>query len=158
MSRLKSPLLTFRCGDEHFALDGTVVVEVATALETIRVPGTRPWFLGLANLRGQIVHVLDASRWLQIDPPATTERCTIIIEYDQTLYGLMVNEVLDLIADEEVVEHPVPQSLSAVIRKSLKSVIEWDDQLYLLINSTHLFSSVMLAAGDVTDPVLEPAG
>ncbi len=141
MSCLTAPLLTFQCGTQMFALDATTVIEVTSMLHSVPVPGTSPWFLGLANLRGQIVHMIDTAALLRVESSRTSEspdQYTIIMEHDRTVYGLVVNNVLDLIVRDNVIEHAVPQTLPPEVRPRLESLIELDQRIYLLVNAANL--------------------
>jgi twitching motility protein PilI len=51
--------IAFRVGDERFVASMEEVREVLDPPSCTRVPGTAPWFLGVANVRGTLVPVMD---------------------------------------------------------------------------------------------------
>ena len=51
--------LAVRIGDRSYLVDMATVGEVLPAPAVARVPWTRPWFRGLANVRGRLVGVYD---------------------------------------------------------------------------------------------------
>ena len=55
----KIRLLVFRLGDEWYGLDATLVQEISRVNQITRLPLTPPHVLGLVNLRGSIVGVID---------------------------------------------------------------------------------------------------
>jgi twitching motility protein PilI len=58
------------------------------------VPGTRPWLLGVANVRGNLVPVIDLSRVLFGERTQTTERTRLLVVRQGTgSVALMVDEV-----------------------------------------------------------------
>jgi purine-binding chemotaxis protein CheW len=55
-------------GAEVHAVELALVREVVRAPRVAPVPGAPPWLLGLANLRGQVVPVVDSVRALGAEP------------------------------------------------------------------------------------------
>lgn len=60
-------VLTFPVNDEDHALHLASVREVVVATPVSPVPGSPPWLLGVVNLRGDLVPVLDSGRALSDD-------------------------------------------------------------------------------------------
>lgn len=55
-------------GGERFLLDLTQAGEIVPLAPITEVPLTQPWYLGLANIRGNLVGVIDLARYLdQLD-------------------------------------------------------------------------------------------
>ena len=54
-------LVCFRIGKETFGVDIFAVREIVKAQEITSVPGTADYVLGIINLRGKIVSVVDLS-------------------------------------------------------------------------------------------------
>ena len=54
-------------GDELHAVELALVREVVRAPQVAPLPGSPPWLLGLANLKGQVVPVVDSVRALGAD-------------------------------------------------------------------------------------------
>ena len=52
-------------GTERFLLDLTQAGEIVPVAPITAVPLTRPWYLGLANIRGNLVGVIDLARYLE---------------------------------------------------------------------------------------------
>jgi twitching motility protein PilI len=51
--------LAVRIGEERFLLDMAVAGEIVAVPAVAPVPWTKPWFRGLANVRGRLVGVID---------------------------------------------------------------------------------------------------
>lgn len=88
-----------------FVLDGhcyvvsiTEVGEILTPPAMTRVPGVRPWFKGISNVRGRLMGVVDFSAFLNKPVKkinASTQRLLVIDDGD--LYsGLVVDDILGL--------------------------------------------------------------
>ena len=86
----------FRIGEEQFVANRDQVREVLMLPDTItRVPGARRWLLGIANLRGHLLPLIDVK--LLLGSGRTTLRRTtrvISVNHREVPAGLVVDEVL----------------------------------------------------------------
>ncbi|MBY0558173.1 MAG: chemotaxis protein CheW [Burkholderiaceae bacterium] len=57
-------------GGQHYLLDLTQISEIVPRQSLTPVPLTRPWYLGLANIRGQLTGVVDLASYQQGQAPA----------------------------------------------------------------------------------------
>ncbi len=84
----------FRLGDHHYVLPVDRVVEVLMPAEALPVPGIKPWVLGLANLRGTLMPIIDLKRYLSTVPTQVTGRSRLmVIEQPGGQVALLVDEV-----------------------------------------------------------------
>ncbi|MBV9346286.1 MAG: purine-binding chemotaxis protein CheW [Gammaproteobacteria bacterium] len=62
---------------------------------TTRVPGARPWIKGLANVRGQLLPVIDLRQFLGSGlTPLTRNTRIVVVNHREIPAGLIVDEVL----------------------------------------------------------------
>lgn len=57
-------------GAERYLLDLTQAGEIVPVAALTAVPLTQPWYLGLANIRGNLVGVIDLARYLELGETA----------------------------------------------------------------------------------------
>ncbi len=89
-------LLLFRCGEQVLALEAGAVREILAAGEPTRIPGANPAVLGLVNVRGTLVPVVDAAQAVGLS--GSPQRSTlVIVDRHGRPVGLAVDEVLDLV-------------------------------------------------------------
>ena len=70
------------------------VSEVLEVPELTRVPRARPWLLGVANVRGDLLPVIDPGRLLGRDQTLLTERSRVVVLNDEdTPAGFVVDDV-----------------------------------------------------------------
>ncbi len=98
----------FRIGNEHFITQREQVREVLMLPESItRVPGARRWMLGIANLRGHLLPLVDLKMFLG-SGRTTFRRVTrvISVNHRDVPAGLVVDEVQGFrrFSDSEYVE------------------------------------------------------
>jgi twitching motility protein PilI len=88
--------VAFRMGGETFLVERDEAREVMGVPAPItRVPGARPWIIGLANVRGQLLPVIDLKQYFG-SGESTSGRNTrvIVVNHREIPAGLMVDEVL----------------------------------------------------------------
>ena len=91
-------LIIFRLGKEKYALDMKHLKKVMWAKNITRVPGLPPHILGIINIRGEIISVVDMKMLLGL-PYETAEKPSIMITSAQAMEtGLLVDSV-DAIID-----------------------------------------------------------
>jgi twitching motility protein PilI len=86
----------FRLGDEQFLVSREEVREVLTVPTGVaRVPGAKHWLRGLANIRGQLLPLIDMSHFFGGGVAANSRRARILsVNHRDVPAGLLVDEVL----------------------------------------------------------------
>jgi purine-binding chemotaxis protein CheW len=90
--------VTFRVSNEVYGLPIHEIEEISKVFATTHVPRTAEFLLGIGNVRGRIMPVVDLARRLRL---RATERGraarVLIVQHHDEPYGLVVDEVLDVI-------------------------------------------------------------
>jgi twitching motility protein PilI len=85
-------------GGSRFLLDLTQAGEIATIGAITRVPLTADWFLGLSNLRGNLIGIIDLARF-QGQEATVVDKDSRVVAFAPALgfnCGLLVSRVLGL--------------------------------------------------------------
>lgn len=73
------------------------VIEILTPPDLSRVPRTKPWVCGIANVRGNLLPIMDLRGYLHDRPARMTRRSRILVVDHKGVYsGLVVDAVLGL--------------------------------------------------------------
>ena len=116
-------LLTFQLGDEAFAIETHWVREVFRPGEVSVVPGVPSFLVGVTNLRGEVLAVMDLRRFFGSQASTVDEqRRVIVLGRERPEFGIvadLVDEVTTRRTDELL---PVPASVSGQGRRYLKGV------------------------------------
>jgi len=85
----------FRIGERHFVSSIAEVNEILTLPTLTPVPGAKSWLLGIANVRGNLVPVIDLRDFIGggRSPNADSTRVLIVRQHGGSV-GLLVDEVL----------------------------------------------------------------
>ncbi|PWG61990.1 chemotaxis protein CheW [Spiribacter halobius] len=87
----------FRIGGQHYVAALGDVAEIMTWPAVSRVPHTRSWVRGLANVRGNLLPILDLSAFLGRGEVAPSRLVRVlVIEQQGVNAGLLVDEVLGM--------------------------------------------------------------
>jgi twitching motility protein PilI len=106
----------FRIGDLEVVASMSTIVEVLKPVECTRVPSSKAWFEGIANVRGLLVPITDLHGFLyggDRRPPAQSSR-VIVFRLTNTVAGLLVTAVTGIRSfrkdgmDNEYPETPEP--------------------------------------------------
>jgi len=95
------PLLqyvTFRLDQETYGLDVMQIQEVLRYTEIAPVPGAPDYVLGIINLRGNVVTVIDTRRRFGLQDEEVTDATRIVVlEADTQVIGILVDSVAEVI-------------------------------------------------------------
>ena len=100
--------LTFIFGDEEYGISIRFVQEIIGYLPTTPVPGSPPFVLGVINLRGAIVPVVDLRRRFGMaEQPVTSLTCIIVTKTSRATVGLLADRVCDVVGiPADTIQHP----------------------------------------------------
>ena len=90
-------LIVFKLGVEEYGIRIEQVKEVTITPEITRMPKTPPFIKGIANIRGDIIAIMDLEERFHITPAVTVENqkhtYTLALEAKDYTIGLIVREV-----------------------------------------------------------------
>lgn len=88
------PVLSFRLGEQRYALMIEDVVEVAAMVALAPVPDAPPHLLGVANRHGEVLPMLDLRLMFGLVPqPIEAATLFIVVQYEGQITGLVVDEI-----------------------------------------------------------------
>ena len=143
--------LTFRLGDETFALPILVTKEILEYPELTNVPLMAPCVRGVLNLRGAVVPVVDlAVRFGRPASVLTRRSCVVILEIqsgDEWLdIGVVVdgvNQVIEIPRDQI---EPPPNFGSKLRADFIKGMGKVDGNFVVVLDSDHVLSVEEISA------------
>ena len=87
----------FRIGDLRMVTPVDEVTELLTYPSLSKIPGTKTWVRGIANVRGNLLPVMDLQDYLTKQPTALTVKSRVlVVNHGGVFSGLLVDEVLGL--------------------------------------------------------------
>ncbi|HEX5792376.1 MAG TPA: chemotaxis protein CheW, partial [Rheinheimera sp.] len=90
--------VTFKLQEETYGINVMQVQEVLRYTEIAPVPGSPDYVLGIINLRGNVVTVIDTRSRFGLEPADVTDNSRIvIIEADKQVIGILVDSVAEVV-------------------------------------------------------------
>ena len=87
----------FRLGGQRFVAPLGEVVEILTPPRVARVPHSKSWVHGVANVRGNLLPIMDLNNYLGKGPIALNRLSRVLVVERQLVFtGLLVDEVLGM--------------------------------------------------------------
>ncbi len=136
----ESEWVTFRLGDEKYGINVTMVVEVLKNIEIAPVPGAPYYVLGIINLRGNVVTVIDTRKRFGL-PTHEADDATriVIIERLGQVVGMMVDSVAEVANLRESEIEYAPNVGNDESARYIQGVSNQDEELLILIDLEKLF-------------------
>lgn len=97
-------VIVFQLNDKEYALPVTQVLAIEKLQHITRVPLTAPFILGVMNLRGIIIPVIDLKKRFGMEDDTDAdkeERKLIIVRFGEIETGLLVDEATDVLDIDE---------------------------------------------------------
>jgi len=158
--------VTFNLAEELFGVEVTRTREILSLVSVTKVPQTPDYLLGVINVRGQVIPVVDMRIKLGLPAGAETEdTCVILIEVqvdnETIVIGALsdaVREVLEIRSDQI---EPPPRLGTRLNTEFIAGMGKLDEQFIILLNIDRIFNADDLSlaqdvSGDYVDRDVQP--
>ncbi len=125
----------FYVGSALCGIDINVIQEMNKQMEMTKVPQAPSYVLGIMNLRGRIVTIIDLGRKLGLAPSKTTETSRIIIvnSRDENI-GLLVDRITDVVTAKWEDVEPTPSNIKGLKGKYFQGVLKSSKDLIAVLD------------------------
>jgi purine-binding chemotaxis protein CheW len=140
-------LVCFRVGRETYGVDIFLVREIVKAQEITSVPGAADYVLGIINLRGKIISVVDLAQRLRLGRSSIDRNSRIVVvDLDGFTVGLLVDAATEVLKLTSESIEAAPEELKGSVHDDyLEGVGKLSDRLVIILNPGNL-----LADGEMT--------
>ncbi len=129
-----SQLCGFRIEKDFYAISVLDVQEVIRKQDLTIIPCAPGHIKGLINLRGQIVTALSLRNLFGLPESQNETYMNIIVKSEESLYALMVDEILDVMDVEQFRYEKTPDNLDDRVRQYISGVFKLDGKLLIKLN------------------------
>jgi purine-binding chemotaxis protein CheW len=135
-------LVTFTLDEVEFGLDIDRVQEITPRTDITPVPGSPSFVLGIVNLRGSIIPVLDSRLRFHLPAKAPTAKTRVIIlDLAGQPTGLMVDSVSEVVKLDDFTLRETPPLVAGVRSDYLAGMVTAANRLITLINLEKILDS-----------------
>ncbi len=134
--------VTFHLGTEKYGINVMQVQEVLRNTEITPVPGAADFVLGIINLRGNVVTVIDTCLRFNLSSREETEDTRIIVieANKEQVVGLVVDSVAEVVDFPESKIETSPNVGSDESSKFIQGVFSEGDDLLILVDIDKLLT------------------
>lgn len=132
--------VVFKSSGDIFGVDIQSAVSIEKILPITRVPLAPPYLLGVINLRGEIIPVIDLSRALEqvISEESTGFKNIVIIKREDYKVGLLIDSDVSIIdIDDNLVQKDVT-NLNEVDKAYISGIVKYGNQIINILNTVKL--------------------
>ena len=133
--------LSFNIGESLYGIELQYIIEIVSMEQITVVPSLPNYILGIMNLRGKVVPVIDIRLKLNQEPrPFDEKTCIIITQIDEMQVGLIVDSVAEVLSSAQT-EKMAPPDMPASGENYINSIMHFDDKVVLCLDCEKFFSS-----------------
>ena len=149
--------LTFKLGDDVFAVDVAKVREILDFTPATRVPGTPAFMRGVINVRGNVVPVVDMRlKFGMSGTEKTVDTCIVVLEItvdeERCVLGALVDSVQEVFELESSQIEPPPRIGTRWRTEFIKGIGKRGSGLLIILDIDRVFSlSEIATMGETVD-------
>jgi chemotaxis signal transduction protein len=137
----------FSIGDDVYAIPVELLAEIIIPQKVFPVPTTPPHVLGVINLRGNIVPIVDMRPALSL-PQSSTSNQIAIIRLGTLTIGIVVDNVSEVVGVPKTSVQPVPTNYGAQSNSTrsrfITGIIQRETNVAGLLNVERIFDEIKL--------------
>ncbi len=142
--------ITFKLGDESFAINVAHVREVLEISQITKVPTAPPYMRGVVNVRGKAIPVVDLRRKFGLPPvPDTVHTRIIVLELEldgeTTVVGGVADSVHEVIELEPGQINPPPRIAMRWRTELINGMGRRGDEFLIILDINRVFSEEELS-------------
>lgn len=154
-ARISGQVLTFKLADEVYGVDIMSVREVLDFSSVTKVPHTPEYMVGVINLRGNVVPVVDLKKKFHIGSTVrTVNTCIIIVEVEidgeSTVLGALADSVQEVVDFENDSIEDAPKIGTQLNTAFIAGMAKKDNGFVIILNVDAVFSNTELSVFSTT--------
>lgn len=136
-------LIAFRIGDQEFCVNIMSVREIRGWTPATPMPHAPHYVLGVINLRGAVLPIIDMSLRLGMKLAEPTVRHVIIVaQVGQKAVGLLVDAVSDILTVTDDNVQPTPDIANEMTKNYARGILAIEGRMICMIELEALFPHI----------------
>ncbi len=135
-------IVSFMLGQQYYAIDIMAVKEIINASRFTRIPNALDFVMGVLNIRGEIIPIINLAKMFHLDSGEITEeeRQIIVIKIDSLSIGLVVDKISQVIPLHKADIQPPSPLLGGINERYIAGVAQLNTRLYVILDIEYIFS------------------
>lgn len=140
-------MIAFRLNGQEFCVMTTTIREIRGWSPSTPIPHSPPDVIGVMNLRGSVIPIVDLSRKLGMTPTSPNERSAIVVaDVHSAVLGILVDQVSDILTVRGEQIQPLPEIAASFDRSFSDGIITHDQGMIFFLNLARMFRAGETAA------------
>jgi len=129
-------LCTFYTGGAFCSIDIKMVQEINKNMDITPVPSTPEYVVGVLNLRGDIITVIDLSKKLGLLKSTIIKETTrnIVINLGEEFISILVDQIGEVITGEKNNIEPAPSNIGEINTQYIFGILKTENNLITILN------------------------
>lgn len=145
-NHLSEQYITFTIGEEDYAISIINVEEIVKVSNLIKVPKSFEYFVGLMDIRGKVVNMIDLSKKIMNKKMGeSTLNRAIIVKIHGKSIGIIVDKVSHVVRFTESQIDPPPPSVKGISSRYIIGVAKKDNRFVIIMDIEKILSAEELA-------------
>ncbi len=133
-------IIAFRLHDQEFCVKTTTIREIRGWAPSTPIPHSPPEVIGVMNLRGSVIPIIDLAYKLGMKSTEANERSAIVVaEVHNMVVGMLVDRVSDILTIPGNQVQPVPDINSSFDKSFSEGIIANADGMICFLNLAKMF-------------------
>ncbi len=144
LSMIDYKMVTFSLAGKDYAIDIMKIKEIAKAGRFTYVPNTLPFVLGVYNLRGEIIPIVDLRLFFNIEVEERVSDALenmLIVSVGEQTFGIVVDAIDKVVGIQKSTIQPPHPLFGDINIKYIQGVVEVNNRLYILLDIEKIFGS-----------------
>lgn len=134
-------LVVFHVRDEEFGVPIEEIQEIIKVNNITPIPDTPAFIKGIINVRGDIVTTIDMKVRFDIRGKKTSNaRHILITKQNDSLFGMMVDEVTEVLRINENEIKPPPAMIAEIEKDYVKGIVVYEERLLIILDLSKVLS------------------
>lgn len=133
-------IIAFRLHDQEFCVRTTTIREIRGWAPCTPIPHSPPEVIGVMNLRGTVIPIIDLAFKLGMKSTEANERSAIVVaEVHNMVIGMLVDRVSDILTVSGSQIQPVPEVTASFDRSFSEGIIANENGMICFLNLARMF-------------------
>jgi len=137
--------LTFKLAEEHFAINVLNVMHILEMMKITKVPQCPEYMMGVINLRGAVVPVIDTKKKFgQGEAVITSNTCILVLNLELEGQPLTIGALVDSVHEVEEIDDsqikPAPSVGTRYKSDFIEGLHAMDEKFVMIVNMNKVLS------------------
>jgi len=140
-------VVCFKVGREEYGIEILKVQEILKIPKITKLPKSKPYIMGVIDLRGKVIPIVDLSKKFGLGSGSTTEKTrTIVVDIEGKKVGLAIDSVSHVIRVSSNDIEPPPPVVKGISGRYIVGIAKLQEGFVVILDINQIFSTDELSS------------